>query len=106
VSVIIAILTSNFITAASFSCEKQEAQIIATVSYSDKVSMTSCLAKIKIEGVRIFNAHVFCPLNLEEIIEAGIEVGFRNGHECRLSAGDEINGIVFKDKAGKIVLEN
>jgi hypothetical protein len=101
----ILLLACFSITVSSFACEKREAQIIANVSFSEKISMSSCVAKIKIEDVRVFNAHISCPLDLGEVIQGGIEVGFKDGHACRFEAGDEISGIVYVDQAGKVVLE-
>ncbi len=79
-----------------------EAQIIATVIKTQKNSMMSCLATVS--AVKHFNPNGTCPLFIDEII-SGIEVGFKSGHDCAYEIGDTISGILVKNKAGIIRLE-
>lgn len=81
-----------------------EAQIIATVQNNSK-TMISCLAYIDPATVVQYNENQVCPLDLDEVLIHGIEVGLKDGHDCRLQAGDIITGVLVKTASGSIVLE-
>jgi hypothetical protein len=81
-----------------------EAQIIAKVQ-GNKKSLSSCVAMIDSSSIVQYNESMVCPLDLGEVLEQGVEVGMKDGHDCRLEAGDVITGVLVKNQAGKIVLE-
>lgn len=81
-----------------------EAQIIAKVQGNSK-TMVSCLAYIDPTSVIQYNTNQVCPLDLDEVLINGIEVGLKDGHDCRLQAGDIITGVLVKTASGSIVLE-
>ncbi len=81
-----------------------EAQIIAKVS-ENKKTLSSCVAMIDSSSIVQYNESMVCPLDLGEVLEQGVEVGMKDGHDCRLEAGDVITGVLVKNQAGKIVLE-
>jgi hypothetical protein len=102
---LMAFLVTIITSVPLLACDQREAQIIATVISSEKLSTTSCLAKINTEGVRLFNGHIFCPLSLGEVALSGIEVGFKDGYGCQFKAGDEISGIVYANQDGQVKLD-
>ena len=79
-----------------------EAQIIASVGSTRKLSSTSCL--ITVEAVQQFNSSFVCPLVIGEI-GGGIEVGTNSNHECAFEVGEVISGVLYRDAAGAIILE-
>lgn len=81
-----------------------EAQIIAKVSATEK-TMISCKAKVDSASIRFFAENATCPLDIDEVLVQGIEVGLKDGHDCRYDVGSEISGVVVKDNAGRLVLE-
>ncbi len=82
-----------------------EAQIIAQVSAVKSKSHSHCTVEINAESIKQFNMNMTCPLDLSEVLMAGVDVGLKNGHDCALDAGDEISGVLVLNKAGKIILE-
>lgn len=81
-----------------------EAQIIARIE-TVKISMTSCKAFVDLLSVKFYAPNRFCPLDIADIASEGVEVGLKNGHDCRLEPGDELNGTVSKNKGGHLILE-
>lgn len=81
-----------------------EAQIIAGIM-DFKKSMSSCKVFINPNQVRFFAENQACPIDIATIVGEGIEVGLMSGHDCALSIGDELNGVVVKNAAGVLVLE-
>lgn len=81
-----------------------EAQIIASVMVFKK-SMSSCKVFINPNQVLFFAENQACPLDVATIASEGVEVGLLSGHDCALSAGDDLNGVVVKNAAGILVLE-
>jgi len=81
-----------------------EAQIIAKVQANTK-SLSSCVASIDASSIVQYNESMVCSLDLGEVLEKGVEVGFKDGHDCRLQAGDVITGVLVKTASGSIVLE-
>lgn len=79
-----------------------EAQLIAPVKYTQRTGYSSCKAFIDTTQVKFFAESRVCPLSLAEIANEGIEVGFMNGHDCRLDAGDVVNGVIARG-AGNIL---
>jgi hypothetical protein len=100
---IVAALISVVAQASMASC-LGEAQIIAQVSGNTK-SLTSCIAHVDSSSIVQYNESGVCPLDLGEVLEKGVEVGMKDGHDCRLQAGDVITGVLVKNQAGIIVLE-
>lgn len=99
--VILSLLTAQF----SFANCLGEAQIIAQVSGVKSKSLGHCTVDINVETIRQYNVNMTCPLDLSEVLVAGVDVGLKNGHDCALEAGDEISGVLVLNKAGKIILE-
>ena len=81
-----------------------EAQIIAKVSENTK-TLFSCVAHVDASSIVQYNESGVCPLDLGEVLQSGVEVGMKDGHDCRLQAGDVITGVLVKNQAGVIVLE-
>jgi len=96
--------TAFYLSQASADC-LGEAQIIAEVTGRSTDSLTTCTAKIDASSVQVYNQNGQCPMDLSEVISQGIEMGLTNGHDCDISVGDQINGIIYKRIDGKIVLE-
>ena len=75
----ILLLTTSSAFAA---CESYEAQIIAEVVESRTDSLTFCKAVISAESITLYNEHALCPLNMEEVLENGIDFPLMWGHDC------------------------
>lgn len=101
---ILTVLNLLMASAASANC-LGEAQIVATITGRSTNSLTSCTAKIDASSVRVYNQNGMCPMDLSEVISLGIEMGLTNGHDCDITVGDEINGVIVKRIDGKIILE-
>lgn len=95
------ILGSNAVATACIG----EAQLIANIASVEKVSMNSCKAFIDPASVTFFAESMVCPLDLSEIISEGVEVGMKDGHDCALESGQDLNGIIVKNAAGVLSLE-
>lgn len=79
-----------------------EAQIIASVGELKTDSMTTC--RVMISRVSTYNENINCPLDVSEVMSEGIEIGLKNGHDCEFES-DTISGVLVKNKAGRIYLE-
>ena len=82
-----------------------EAQLIAQIATVQKVSMNSCKAFIDPSSITFYSESMVCPLDLSEIISEGVEVGIKDGHDCRLESGQDLNGIIVKNASGSLSLE-
>lgn len=100
VAVIFSLLSLSF--SAQANC-LGEAQIIAKVESVRGNSTTSC--RVFVKQVSFYNESIICPLDLSEVSDSGIEIGLKNGHDCEYSS-DTITGVLVKDKAGVIRIEN
>ena len=101
----ICLATAFYLSKASSADCLGEAQIIAKITERSTDSLTTCTAKIDASSVRVYNQNGLCPMDLSEVISQGIEMGLTNGHDCDITVGGEINGIIYKRIDGKIVLE-
>ncbi len=81
-----------------------EAQIIAKVGSIEK-TMTSCTARLDSSSIRFYAENGTCPLDIDEVLAQGIEVGLKDGHDCRFDVGSELSGVLVKNSAGRLVLE-
>jgi hypothetical protein len=81
-----------------------EAQIIAKVGFSEKTH-SSCRVFPDESSIKIYNESGACPLDLGLVIQAGVEVGFSDGHDCRLTSGDVLTGVLVLQPSGTITLE-
>lgn len=97
--VLVVMALAGLFAAPAMACEG-EAQLIAPILKTAKTDMSSCKAYINVSQVKFFSSSQVCPLILSEIAFEGIEVGLVNGHDCRLDIGQEINGVVAKNKKG------
>jgi hypothetical protein len=95
---------------ASATCNKvetktcqQEAQFISKVKSLTK-DYTGCVVKIDLNNTKIYNPSMVCPLEIEEVVAEGIQVGLRDGHDCAFDVGDEISGVIVR-KNSKLILE-
>jgi hypothetical protein len=87
----------------SFASEKciGEAQVIGKIQEVRK-TLTSCRAfltsnsDIRTSGI--------CPLDEGKLYSEGIEVGLKNGHDCKIETGESISGILV-DNGFYITLE-
>ena len=100
----ICLATAFYFSNASANC-LGEAQIIAKITERSTDNLTHCTAKIDASSVRVYNQNGMCPMDLSEVISQGIDMPLTNGHDCEITVGDEINGIVYKRVDGRIVLE-
>lgn len=100
----ICLATAFYFSNASAQC-LGEAQIIAKISERSTDNLSHCTAKIDASSVKAYNQNGMCPMDLSEVISQGIEMGLTNGHDCEITVGDEINGVIYKRIDGKIVLE-
>lgn len=83
-----------------------EAQIIAQVAGVKNKTMLNCSVEIDPATIRHYSESMVCPLGIDEVLAEGIEVGLKDGHDCRLERGDTLSGIVVRSAAtGKIILE-
>jgi hypothetical protein len=82
-----------------------EAQIIAKVASIKSKSLTSCSVNIDANTIVQYNVNQTCPLDIQEVLYKGVEVGLNNGHDCALDSGDDISGVIFLNEAGTINLE-
>lgn len=88
--------------AKSSECQ-QEAQIIAQVKAVESKSLYGCT--VSVTDIKLYNESQVCALFLDDVLASGVEVGLKNGHDCRLEAGDMLTGILFKNADGVIILE-
>ncbi|MEY4615596.1 MAG: hypothetical protein RJB66_556 [Pseudomonadota bacterium] len=95
---------SMFFGSLSFACDQQEAQIIAKISSVVK-NTNSCVAQIELKDIRFFSSSMVCPLDQVEVLNLGVNVGIKDGHDCRRDVGDEINGIIYRVSSGEIYIE-
>jgi hypothetical protein len=80
-----------------------EAQIIAKVAGIQKKTLLNC--RVQVGAVSTYNMNQNCPLDIDEVLSYGVEVGLKDGHDCALNSGDILTGIIVKDSAGRLVLE-
>ncbi len=85
--------------------DQYEAQIIAEIVSVKTDSMTYCKAMLSRESISHFREHILCPLDLAEIIENGIDFSLVNGHDCELTKGDTVSGVLVQSN-GKIRFDN
>lgn len=82
-----------------------EAQIIAKTGQVLKKDYFSCVVSIDPSSIIQYNMNMLCPLDIDEVMAQGIEVGIVDGHDCRLDAGSSLTGIIHKTASGQLVLE-
>lgn len=83
-----------------------EAQVIAPIVSIESDNLRYCRVYIDPSKTRVYNESMVCPLDISEVVAKGVEVGLQAGHDCRLQAGDELNGIIVKTKEGTIIWED
>lgn len=83
-----------------------EAQVIAPIVSTQSDNLHYCRVYIDQSQARVYNESMVCPLDISEVVAKGVEVGLKNGHECRLQSGEELNGIIVKTKTGSIIWED
>ncbi|MBY0553631.1 hypothetical protein K2P97_03825 [bacterium] len=99
------ILTLAAMSSANANC-LGEAQIIATVKdIKSRDMMMGCTVTVTPETIKLYNESRVCPLDLNEVLTEGIEVGLSNGHDCTYNPGDEFSGVIVKKAWGTLVLE-
>jgi hypothetical protein len=101
---LVAIMTLISLNVASADCLR-EAQIIAKVETSTKTSMNSCLVTVAADTVRHYSASRLCPLDLNDIIQAGIEVEMNDDQTCAYEVGQDISGVVVQNNDGSVSLD-
>lgn len=82
-----------------------EAQFIAKVESVSYKADETCVVMIASSSIERYNESMVCPLDLSEVLNAGVEVTSQNGHMCSYSAGQDISGVLVKDASGRITLE-
>ncbi len=82
-----------------------EGQIIAKVAGIKSKSLSNCTVDIDANSITQYNVNQTCILDIQEVLYKGVEVGLKDGHDCRFDAGDAISGILVLNKAGQIILE-
>ena len=85
-------------------CSSYEAQVIAKVDRVETDSMTYCKAYFSTESFEMYNSHILCPLDQQEVLAEGVNLPLQNGHDCKVSKGDVISGILYT-KFGKIFVD-
>ena len=103
-TLIIALLVSPLCFAANPTC-LGEAQIIAKVSTIADKDSYDCKVNVDVGSIVQYNMNQTCPLDRDEVLSSGVAVGLVNGHDCALSAGDTITGVIVKTPWGTLVLE-
>lgn len=79
-----------------------EAQFVGEIEEVETDSNTYCRGIVDPSKVSFFRENMFCPLDLGEIVEQGIEMPLKNGHDCEVPG--QVGGIlVLQD--GKIFFE-
>lgn len=101
VAVIFSLLALSLSANAQSAC-LGEAQIIAKVDSLNTNSMTFC--RVMVKEISFYNESAICPLNVADVLEQGIEIGLKNGHDCEYDS-DTISGVVVRTKAGHLILE-
>ena len=82
-----------------------EAQIIAKVKSIKKKTATECVVDIDPLGVQYYNMSVICPLDIDEVLQRGISVGFIEGNECYISTDGKISGVAVLKHNVTIILD-
>jgi len=82
-----------------------EAQIIAKVKGVQFLGSNVCYAEIDLQSVRFYQASGICPLDLSEVIRAGVKGTMYGEFSCSYNTGDEVNGVLVLDRNGDITLE-
>ena len=102
---IVTVLAAQFAMAQNQQACQQEAQIIAKIGSYDTDSLTYCVAKIDPKSIVQYNVNQLCPLDLDEVLQQGIEYGLNHGHDCEVPVGADISGVLVKTRSGAIILE-
>lgn len=100
--IILSLITAQ-ISLANNSC-LGEAQIIAKVSKIKKHTIMECVVEIEPASITHYNMNQLCPLDIDEVLATGINVGIKDGHDCTHNAGDTLTGILVKTPWEKIIL--
>lgn len=100
-TVIFSLLSLTLAANAQSSCIG-EAQIIAKVAGKKTDSLTYC--RIMVKEVSFYSENINCPLDRSEVMEQGIEIGLKNGHDCEYDS-DSISGVLVKTKRGDIIID-
>lgn len=82
-----------------------EAQIIAKVDQIIDGDMFNCVVSIDSNSIVQYNVNQTCPLDMNEVLKKGVALGLINGHDCPLSSGDDISGVIVKTAWDTLVLE-
>lgn len=99
-SMLVLILTSS----AALACEG-EAQLKAPVQSLQLLSSGACLVKIDANQTQFYASSEVCPLDLMDIQNEGVELKSITPSQCQLGEIQEVNGLVYRDSAGHLVLE-
>lgn len=103
--ILLTLLTLAAVSSAHAQC-LGEAQIIAKVeSIISRDMMMGCTVNVTPATIIMYNESRVCPLDLNEVLAQGIEVGLSNGHDCTYNEGDEFSGVIVKKTWGTIELE-
>lgn len=100
-AVIFSLLSLTLAANAQSTC-LGEAQIIAKVAGVETDSLTYC--RVMVKEVSFYNESMVCPLDLSEVMDQGIEIGLKNGHDCD-AGSDTISGVLVKTKRGDIIID-
>lgn len=69
-------------------------------------SEIGCKVSVSLSSIELYlPAQSACPLQLDEVLASGIDVGVVNGHICDIPADGIINNILIKDASGAIVID-
>lgn len=81
--------------AAEDKCDADgEALIIAKISKKMTNSLTYCVGTIDEKSVELFFESSICPLALEDVLRMGVHFPLQNGHDCEISVGQKISGVL------------
>jgi hypothetical protein len=99
-SLLVLIVSSS----AAFACDG-EAQLKAPIQSLQMLSSGSCLAKIDAAQTQFYASSEVCPLDLMDIQNEGVELKWTSPSQCQLGKIQEVNGLVYRDSSGHLVLE-
>lgn len=90
----------SLISFSSLACTTYEAQFIGKITSVETDSMMTCKAKFTAVSISLYNEHFNCPLEMDELIDNGIDFPLVNGHDCELNVGDQVSGYLYTTKTG------
>lgn len=79
-----------------------EAEVVASVQSIAEHSLGSCQVMIDAARIQLYKANKACKLKLIELIKQPIQVGTKDGHDCRYEVGETLSGVISKNSIGQL----